>query len=47
MKISGKFEVTLNPLGFYSKGEDGVTLGRASIDKSFHGELEATSKGEM
>lgn len=47
MKISGKFEVKLNPLGFYGKGIDGVNLGRMSIDKTFFGELEAASKGEM
>jgi hypothetical protein len=47
MKITGKFYVNLNPLDFYAKGEDGVNFGRMSIDKSFHGELEATSKGEM
>lgn len=47
MKITGKFDVTLNPLDFYAKGENGVNFGRMSIDKSFHGELEATSKGEM
>ncbi len=47
MKITGKFDVALNPLDFYAKGEDGVNFGRMSIDKSFHGELEATSKGEM
>jgi hypothetical protein len=47
MKITGKFDVTLSPLDFYAKGENGVNLGRMSIDKSFHGELEATSKGEM
>ena len=47
MKITGKFDVTLNPLDFYAEGEDGVNFGRMSIDKSFHGELEATSKGEM
>lgn len=47
MIITGKFDVTLNPLDFYAKGENGVNFGRMSIDKSFHGELEATSKGEM
>jgi hypothetical protein len=47
MKITGKFDVTLNPLDFYAKGEDGVNFGRMSIDKSFYGELDATSKGEM
>jgi hypothetical protein len=47
MKISGKFDVKLNPLDFYAQGKNGVNLGRMSIDKTFHGELEATSKGEM
>ncbi|MEJ2415397.1 MAG: DUF3224 domain-containing protein [Exilibacterium sp.] len=47
MKISGKFDVALNPLDFYATGEDGVNFGRMSIDKTFHGELEASSKGEM
>lgn len=47
MKASGKFTVNLKPLAFYTQGEDGVNLGRMSIDKTFHGELEATSQGEM
>jgi hypothetical protein len=42
---SGTFEVKLAPLAD-DKGE-GSTLGRMSIDKQFHGDLEATSKGEM
>ena len=42
---SGTFEVKLAPLA-EDKG-DGSTLGRISIDKQFHGDLEATSKGEM
>lgn len=37
----GTFEVKLAPQG----GEAG--LGRMSIDKQFHGDLEGTSKGEM
>lgn len=45
-RASGTFEVSLNPLVPYDKAEDG-TLGRMSIDKQFHGDLEATSKGEM
>ena len=32
---------------FYANGENGINLGRMSIDKEFHGELDATSKGEM
>lgn len=47
MKISGEFEIKLNPLDVYSQGTDGLNLGRMSIDKTFNGGLEATSKGEM
>ena len=47
MKTSGKFEVKLLPLESYSKGDNGINLGRMSIDKTFTGELSATSKGEM
>lgn len=47
MKVSGKFDANLNPLDFYAKGEQGINFGRMSIDKTFHGELNATSKGEM
>jgi len=43
---SGTFEVKLNPQPPDDKAE-GSTLGRMSIDKQFHGDLEATSKGEM
>lgn len=47
MKITGTFELSLNPLDTYAKGEDGIKLGRMSIDKIFSGELSASSKGEM
>ncbi len=47
MKVTGTFEVTLNPLNAYAQGINGINLGRMSIDKAFHGALEATSKGEM
>jgi len=40
----GTFEVKLSPQEAYA-GNEG--LGRMSIDKQFHGELEGTSKGEM
>jgi len=39
----GTFEVKLNP----QTGAEGTSLGRMSLDKQFHGDLEATSKGEM
>lgn len=47
MKISGSFEVQLNPLDTYAKGEEGVQLGRMSICKTYFGPLNATSQGEM
>ena len=40
----GPFEVKLTPQG--SDGED-TTLGRLTIDKRYHGDLEATSRGRM
>ncbi|MGE5322074.1 MAG: DUF3224 domain-containing protein [Actinomycetota bacterium] len=42
----GTFEVKVVPQSEPEKGE-GATLSRMSIDKQFHGDLEATSKGEM
>jgi hypothetical protein len=39
---AGTFEVKLAP-----QPTDAMGLGRMSIDKQFHGDLEATSKGEM
>jgi hypothetical protein len=45
-RASGTFEVKLNPLAMDGNAE-GATLGRMSIDKQFHGDLEATSKGQM
>jgi len=47
MKITGKFEVSMNPLDSYAQGVNGINIGRMSIDKKFEGELDATSKGEM
>lgn len=44
----GAFDVKLAPqtLALEDDGE-GATRGRMSIDKRFHGDLDATSKGEM
>ncbi len=47
MKISGAFDVKLNPLDGYTTGIDGVALGRMSIDKTYYGDLSATGQGEM
>jgi hypothetical protein len=45
-RASGAFEVKMNPQPLHDNAEDAV-LGRMSLDKTFHGDLEATSKGEM
>ncbi len=46
MRASGTFEVKLTPQpddGY----ADGKSLGRLTIDKTFHGELAGTSRGQM
>lgn len=45
-RAKGSFEVKLRPLEPYEKAP-ASTLGRMSIDKQFHGDLEAISRGEM
>jgi hypothetical protein len=47
MKIKGAFEVKLNPLETYNSGVGGIKMGRMSLNKTFSGDLTATSKGEM
>ena len=47
MKIKGEFEVKLNPIEGYAKGAGGINMQRMSLDKTFHGTLDASSKGEM
>jgi len=42
MRATGSFDVKLNTIDSYEP-----SVGRRSIDKQFHGDLEATSKGEM
>ena len=44
-RASGTFEVKLSPQAMDDKTH--ANLGRMSIDKQFHGDLEGTSKGEM
>jgi Protein of unknown function (DUF3224) len=44
---SGTFEVNLTPHKPDNKEAESANLGRMSIDKHFHGDLEATSMGEM
>lgn len=47
MNINGTFSAILTPLDGYARGENGVKLGRMSIQKTWNGELKAKSKGEM
>jgi uncharacterized protein DUF3224 len=42
----GRFDVKLNAQPQVESVSD-LTIGRMSIDKQFHGDLDATSKGEM
>ena len=42
----GPFEVKVAPIEAYNT-DPTAKLGRMSIDKTFHGDIEATSKGEM
>jgi hypothetical protein len=44
-RASGTFEVRLSPQGPDAHGE--AALGRMSIDKHFHGDLEGPSRGQM
>jgi Protein of unknown function (DUF3224) len=48
---SGTFEVKLSPQGqndnLPGKESENITLGRMTIDKQFHGDLEGASKGQM
>ncbi len=46
MHVHGSFDVQLVPQAPEDKTE-GSTLGRMSIDKQYHGDLEAAGKGEM
>lgn len=47
MQASGTFKVKLQPLEPFAAGQAGVSLGRRSIDKTFSGDLQGTSRGEM
>jgi hypothetical protein len=45
-RAGGPFDVKLTPQGT-DENVEGNTLGKMSIDKQFHGDLEATSNGVM
>lgn len=47
MQANGTFEVKLQPLEPYAAGQAGVNFGRMSLDKTFSGDLQGTSRGEM
>jgi hypothetical protein len=47
MQAVGTFEVNLQPLDSYAQGGGGIRFNRMSIDKTFSGDLEGTSQGEM
>jgi hypothetical protein len=46
-RATGTFDVKLAPQKPDNEVSEAANLGRMSIDKQFHGDLEATSKGEM
>ena len=46
-KITGTFEVKMSPLEYNHASVNDIKLSRFNLDKAFHGDLEATSKGEM
>jgi hypothetical protein len=46
MNATGSFDVKINALEPYNNAPE-TRFGRRSIDKQFHGDLEAVSKGEM
>jgi Protein of unknown function (DUF3224) len=45
MVVKGNFDVKVTPV--WEDTADGVPLGRFSLDKQYHGDLAAISKGEM
>ena len=47
MNISGTFTVNMEPLESTLLSGEGVQLARMRLDKTYHGELDASSAGEM
>lgn len=47
MQATGTFDVDLQPLDAFATGSEAVNLARMSNEKTFHGDLEATSRGEL
>jgi len=46
-RASGPFDVTMSPEPHYETADDGIVLGRVSLTKQFHGDLEASSVVQM
>jgi hypothetical protein len=46
-RASGTFEVKLSPQAPDDDKPESAAVGRMVLDKQFHGDLEATSKGQM
>ena len=46
MRATGKFDVKITPQAS-DLAPEGPNLGRMSIDKQYHGDLDAAAKGEM
>ena len=46
-QATGSFDVKMAPQKPDNPQEEAAALGRMSLDKQFHGDLEATSQGEM
>jgi acyl CoA:acetate/3-ketoacid CoA transferase beta subunit len=46
MKATGTFDVTITPQAS-DLAPEGPNLGRMSLDKQYHGDLDAAAKGEM
>jgi hypothetical protein len=47
MHATGNFEVKVQPQAADNPQASAAGLGRLSLDKRFHGELEASGQGEM
>lgn len=47
MEASGTFKVEMKPIDSYPEAKHEMNFGRMSLDKSFNGDLEASSQGEM
>lgn len=47
MNASGTFDASLVPQTFHSEGTDGAKLNRMTIDKTFTGDINGISTGEI